>query len=82
MATKAAGTARALGLGEVRQHPQLWAALACLEPTSAGVVDWSVTRSDVLDDVLAASVDAMRGSAGRVAQERLTLNELAAALRI
>ncbi len=78
IASRAAAAAARAG-HQVRAHAGLWAALACMEPSGVGRHDWSAVDGTWLGDAWPASAQ-VRAFRGRVAQERLTVADLAVIL--
>ncbi len=80
IATKAASRAASAG-HSLHPHTGLWDALATLTPTGVGNHDWSRVDGSWLGPAWQASAH-VRSAGGRVAQERLGIEELAAALGV
>lgn len=78
---RAAKTAASLGLPRLEPATPLWAAMAALPGTGEGEVTWTTATGTWLGDRLWAATAGVRSVRARVAQERLSSQVVADALR-
>lgn len=80
IAIATAAAARAAREGHaVIPHTGLWRALAACDPTGVGLHPWSKTDGSWMGELWPAT-EHVRAASGRVAQERLSMEDLAAAV--
>ena len=79
IASRAAAAVEQAGVGRLIPHPGLWRAYATLPGTDAGFVEWGAVPAGWLGELWDALVDA-RATSSRIAQERLTVDALRAAV--
>ncbi len=81
MARNAASAVASAGLGLLRPHRALWMATASLSATGAESVIWAGADGSWLGEEIWAATKPVRDARGRVAQERLSVQQLAVALQ-